>query len=97
MKPEAGFRDQAPLSEVLNPVTNMALGCCASLNRNLNHHFKHIRDNLTARGMSADTQPVYRDFRAGDVRHSLADISKSKSLLGCAPAHRLAKGVAQTI
>ena len=30
-------------------------------------------------------KPQYRDFRAGDVRHSLADISKSKALLDFAP------------
>ena len=80
MKPDAGFRDQAPLSEVRNQVTNMALGCCAS---------------PTALGVDANTQPAYRHFRAGDVRHSLADISKSKSLLGYAPSHKLVQGVAE--
>jgi UDP-N-acetylglucosamine 4-epimerase len=36
---------------------------------------------------------VYRDFRAGDVRHSLADISKARALLGYAPSHRIQQGV----
>ena len=35
----------------------------------------------------------YRDFRAGDVRHSQADISKAASLLGYAPTHRVAEGL----
>ena len=37
--------------------------------------------------------PVYRDFRAGDVRHSLADISKARRLLAYAPTHRTAEGM----
>ena len=97
MKPAAGFRDQAPLSEERNQVTSMALGCRASLNRHLNHHFKPIRDNLTAHGVSAENQPVNRDFRAGDVRHSLADLSKAQSLLSYAPTYRLAPGVAEAM
>ena len=38
--------------------------------------------------------PVYRDFRAGDVRHSLADISKAQRLLGYAPTQRIGQGLA---
>ncbi len=48
--------------------------------------------------MSIDTQPVYRDFRAGDVRHSQADIGKAQRLLGYAPpTYRLADGIAQAM
>ena len=35
----------------------------------------------------------YRDFRAGDVRHSLADISKAKNLLGYAPEFSVEAGL----
>jgi UDP-N-acetylglucosamine 4-epimerase len=38
-------------------------------------------------------QPVYRDFRAGDVRHSQADIGKATSVLGYVPTHRVAEGL----
>jgi UDP-N-acetylglucosamine/UDP-N-acetylgalactosamine 4-epimerase len=79
--------------EARNQVYNMAVGDRTTLN----DLFKLIRDNLTAHGVSADTQPVYRDFRAGDVRHSLADISKGKNLLGYGPTHRLAQGVAEAM
>jgi UDP-N-acetylglucosamine 4-epimerase len=41
-----------------------------------------------------DQQPVYRDFRPGDVRHSLADIGKAHRLLGYAPIHPIAQGLA---
>ena len=40
---------------------------------------------------------IYRDFRAGDVRHSQADIAKAQRLLGYAPTHRLAEGIAQAM
>lgn len=41
-----------------------------------------------------DATPVYRDFRAGDVRHSLADISKAATRLGYAPTQHIAEGLA---
>jgi len=37
--------------------------------------------------------PTHRPFRAGDVRHSQADIGKARRLLGYAPTHRLADGI----
>jgi UDP-N-acetylglucosamine 4-epimerase len=36
---------------------------------------------------------VYRDFRAGDVRHSLADISKATALLRYTPTHTIGDGL----
>jgi UDP-N-acetylglucosamine 4-epimerase len=45
----------------------------------------------------ADAQPTYRDFRPGDVRHSLADISKALQLLGYAPTHRLREGLNEVV
>jgi len=40
---------------------------------------------------------TYRDFRAGDIRHSQADISKAQSQLGYAPSHDVYSGLAQTV
>jgi UDP-N-acetylglucosamine 4-epimerase len=40
-----------------------------------------------------DAAPVYRDFRAADVRHSLADISKAATRLGYAPTQRIGQGL----
>lgn len=37
--------------------------------------------------------PVFRDFRPGDVRHSLADISHSHARIGYQPTHTLAQGL----
>ena len=39
----------------------------------------------------------YREFRAGDVRHSQADISKAASLIGYQPTHQIQDGIAQAM
>ncbi len=38
--------------------------------------------------------PGYRDFRAGDVRHSRADVTKARDLLGYRPSHEIRSGLA---
>jgi UDP-N-acetylglucosamine 4-epimerase len=48
-------------------------------------------------GVPANTEPEYREFRAGDVRHSLADISKAQQFLGYQPSHTIADGIAQSM
>lgn len=42
-------------------------------------------------------KPEYRDFRAGDVLHSLADISKAKEKLGYEPTHRILEGLKEAM
>ena len=79
--------------EARNQVYNVAVGDRTTLNI----LYALLRDNLAAHGVSASVQPVYRDFRAGDVRHSQADIGKAQRLLGYAPTHRLAEGVAEAM
>ena len=44
-----------------------------------------------------DCQPRYREFREGDVRHSLADISKARKLLAYAPTHRVRDGLREAM
>ncbi len=77
---------------VAGEVFNVAFGQRTTLTE----LFHLIRDEA-ARFMPgcAQTQPAYRDFRAGDVRHSLADISKSRSLLGYDPAWDVRQGLAK--
>lgn len=75
--------------EAVNQVYNVAVGERTSLNE----LFRLLRDQLSAHGLSADTQPVHRDFRAGDVRHSLADIGKAATFLGYRPTHRVSHGL----
>ena len=42
-------------------------------------------------------EPIYRDFRAGDIRHSNADISLAKELLNYKPSHSLNEGLKESI
>jgi len=68
--------------EAINQVYNVACGKRTSLNE----LFKIISDLVTdTRTPNSVANPVYKDFRPGDVRHSLADISKAEKLLGYFP------------
>ena len=78
-----------PIYPALNQVYNMAVGDRTTLKQ----LFALVRDNLVPFGVPASAQPEYRDFRAGDVRHSLADTSKAQRLLGYEPTHRIADGI----
>lgn len=61
----------------------------------LNELFELIRKEVTRhRPEAAASQPQYRDFRKGDVRHSLADISRAQNLLGYAPQYDVREGLA---
>ena len=76
--------------DALDQVYNVAVGDRTTLNE----LFEAIRSGLCEQylhlqGFSAS----YRDFRAGDVRHSLADISKARTLLGYAPTQRIGEGI----
>lgn len=73
-----------------NQVYNIAVGERTTLNQLyfsmrdlLVNWFPHLKDKA----------PVYRDFRAGDVRHSLADISKANRLIGYTPTHKICEGL----
>lgn len=59
----------------------------------LNELFQYLAQTLDEQGVKYDKSPVYRDFRAGDVRHSQADISKAKELLGYEPMHNIVQGL----
>ena len=76
--------------EAVDQVYNVAVGdrttlneLCEAIRVGLVGQFPHLKD----------FKPEYRDFRAGDVRHSLADISKAQKLLGYDPAFRINEGM----
>jgi UDP-N-acetylglucosamine 4-epimerase len=76
--------------EAVNQVYNIAFGERTSLNE----LFGLLQNGVRQRdGSLPETKPVYADFRAGDVRHSLADIGKAQRLLGYAPTHRMREGL----
>ncbi len=73
-----------------NQVYNVAVGERTSLNQlfelirtGLERQYPHLT-NLNA---------IHREFRAGDIRHSQADISKAKNLLGYVPSYTINEGL----
>lgn len=81
-------------ADAINQVYNVAVGGRTSLNQLLSMmrevllpQFPHLKDFA----------PIYRDFRAGDVRHSQADIGKAHLLLGYSPTHSIQQGLAEAI
>jgi len=76
--------------EALNQVYNVAYGDRTTLNE----LFELIRKRVTAFHLEVkDVKPIYRDFRAGDVLHSLANIDKIKTLLGYEPRYSVEAGL----
>ncbi|MBN8551008.1 MAG: SDR family oxidoreductase [Deltaproteobacteria bacterium] len=82
-----------PLAERA-PVVNIAFGGKTSL-KDL---YGLIADSLVKLGaIKAKPSPEFADFRAGDIRHSNADISKATRLLGYAPLFDLPSGIEKTV
>jgi UDP-N-acetylglucosamine 4-epimerase len=59
----------------------------------LNNLYKAIRERLMSFGVNQEIEPIYRAFRDGDVRHSLADITKARKKLAYSPTHRVDDGL----
>ncbi len=76
--------------DALGQVFNVAFGERTTLNQ----LFEYIRDRVAAFNPEAGSvTPLYQDFRAGDVRHSLADISKARRLLDFEPQYSVQEGL----
>ena len=75
--------------EAVNQVYNVAVGERTSLKE----LYQIIAASLSAQCPLQASNLIHRDFRAGDVRHSLADISKAQTLLGYAPAVKIDAGI----
>ncbi|BDI04573.1 NAD-dependent epimerase [Sphaerotilus microaerophilus] len=84
----------ATSAEAVNQVYNVAVGDRTTLNQ---LHAALVENLQRERTNLAIEPPEYADFRAGDVRHSLADVSKAARLLGYAPTYRVHEGLAEAI
>ncbi|PWB59895.1 MAG: Vi polysaccharide biosynthesis UDP-N-acetylglucosaminuronic acid C-4 epimerase TviC [Nitrosomonadales bacterium] len=80
--------------DAANQIYNVALNERTSLNQLydmmrslLMEQFPHLQEH----------RPQYVGFREGDVRHSQADISKARKLLGFEPTHRIDEGLKQAM
>ena len=80
--------------EAVDQIYNVALNDRTSLNQ----LYEMIEEQLLQRVKGlAPTKPIHRDFRAGDVFHSQADITKAETLLGYRPTHRITEGMEGTM
>lgn len=76
--------------DALGQVYNVAVGDRTSLTQ----LFQAIRSQVKHfRPEAAKAEPAYREFRDGDVRHSLADVSKAARLLGYRPTINVHAGL----
>ncbi len=80
--------------EALGQVYNVAIGGRMSLNA----LFDTLRALVKRRhGDLAIAEPIYEDFRSGDIRHSQADIGKARRLLGYDPVYDVRIGLEEAL
>jgi UDP-N-acetylglucosamine 4-epimerase len=87
----AGLTESA---EASGQVFNVAVGDRTTLNQ---LHAAISRALLQVRPGLVVEPPQHADFRAGDVRHSLADVGKARSLLGYQPTHDVQAGLKDAV
>ena len=75
--------------EARNQVYNVAVGDRTTLN----DLFNAIKAALNENGVAYTKEPVYREFRVGDVRHSQASVEKIQNLLGYNANYRIDDGI----
>lgn len=78
----------------VNQVYNIACGASVTLSQ---LHGLIVQAITSRRPEAAIGNPVHGTLRAGDVRHSLADIDKAARLLGYAPTHSVKEGLFEAI
>ncbi|MBQ4838286.1 MULTISPECIES: NAD-dependent epimerase/dehydratase family protein [Pseudoalteromonas] len=79
--------------EAKDKVYNVAVGDRTTLNQ----LYGAIQEALKECDVIVTAQPNYRDFRAGDVRHSQADVSKARDYLGYSPEYRILEGISKAM
>lgn len=75
--------------EAKNQVYNVAVGDRTTLN----DLFNALQAALNENGVTYNKEPVYREFRAGDVRHSQASIAKIEQFLDYKPEFNINQGI----
>jgi UDP-N-acetylglucosamine 4-epimerase len=90
---QANILSAMAVNEAKNEVYNVAFGGRTTLNQ----LFEFIKTSLRNNGVTDILSPKLMDFRAGDVRHSQADISKAKALLGYEPSFDIKAGIAKAM
>ncbi len=79
--------------EAQNTIYNVAVGDRTTLNQ----LFDYLKTALTNNDKEVRIEPIYREFRKGDVRHSQADVSKAKKMLEYEPEFTIGSGIEKAI
>jgi UDP-N-acetylglucosamine/UDP-N-acetylgalactosamine 4-epimerase len=86
--------DNGNSNDAVNQIYNIAVGGRTTLNElykilkeSLSSHFPHLKD----------AEPIYRDFRKGDVLHSQANIAKARTKLGYEPSYNASEGLQEAM
>jgi len=75
-----------------------AFNTAAAGRETLNNLYKAIVDRLaTELPEMVIKSPIYKDFRAGDIRHSNANIDKIEKMMGYKPTHTLEEGLQESL
>ncbi|HAS6776050.1 TPA: Vi polysaccharide biosynthesis UDP-N-acetylglucosaminuronic acid C-4 epimerase TviC [Vibrio parahaemolyticus] len=74
-------------------VYNVAVGDRTTLNE----LYYAIKNALNDNDIMVHAEPIYREFRVGDVRHSQADTTKARKLLGYSAGYVIQKGIIKTM
>ncbi|MEQ9468782.1 MAG: SDR family oxidoreductase [Ekhidna sp.] len=85
---EANIKALESSQENYNSVYNIAYGQSTTLNELVGYINESVGKNLV---------PIYREERAGDIEHSLADISKAKEHLNYDPKYSIKEGLKLTV
>lgn len=80
--------------EAVNQVYNIAVGQRTTLTE-LHEHLASALQTLVPGLVVAP--PEFRPFRAGDIAHSLADVSKARERLNYEPTHTVREGLAEAV
>ena len=82
----------------LTPGAHEVVNVAAGGRTSLNELFEMLRTMLAADHPHLKSfKPVHRDFRAGDIRHSQADIAKAQRFLGYKPGCTVEEGLRNTL
>ncbi len=90
---------QANILSALSPKEskNQIYNVAVNKQTTLNEVFNLIKEELQSNSIAYTRTPIYKDFRQGDVRHSLADISKITEELSYRPSHSIQEGLKSTV
>jgi UDP-N-acetylglucosamine 4-epimerase len=80
--------------QAVNQVYNIGLGERTSLNE----LYAQLKAEVQRERPETEVpEPVYRDFRPGDIRHSFANTEKARNLLGFEPETGLEEGLKKSV